>query len=175
MKYEIIGREIEITEAMKQHIADKLSVIEKYYIIKPDTKARIVCKVHKNDQKVEITIPTDTVLLRSEVYHDDWYAAVDLAIDKLEGQIRKVKTRYDKKKRKASFAENYEAQYQEVDNAADNVQREKDIYLEELDVDKAIEQMELLGHDFFAYKEIDTEYPCILYRRKDGYGILHLK
>lgn len=176
MKYEIIGREVEITPAMKEHIENKLSTIEKYFLIKEDTKARIVVKVHKNDQKVEITIPTKIAPLRSEVTHDDFYSAVDLAIDKLEGQIRKEKTRLAKRKRKDSFTENFAKELETVNLNEDKLDlKEKDVIVDELSISEAITELELTGHDFYAYKDLTTKEMCVIYKRKEGYGVLHLK
>lgn len=175
MKYEMVGQgELNITPAMKEHIEKKLSTVEKYFLITPDTKARIVVKVHKNDQKVEITIPTKVCLLRSEVMADDFYTAIDLAIDKLEGQIRKEKTRLAKRKRKDSFTENFVKEMASVKEETLDL-KEKTIIMSELCKEEAISELELTGHDFYAYIDSTTKETCILYKRKDGYGILRLK
>ena len=99
MRFEIIGKNITVTEAMKGKIEEKLTILDKYLIIDPNTIARVVARVYPNSQKVEVTIPTKIGLLRTEVVDDDFYAAVDLAIDKLEGQIRKQKTRLSRRHR----------------------------------------------------------------------------
>lgn len=174
MKYEIVGREIEVTPSMKEHIEKKLSVVEKYFLIKPNTKARIVVKVHKNDQKVEITIPTTVCTLRSEVITDDFYKAIDLAIDKLEGQIRKQKTRFAKKKtKKDSFTENFIKEMDKVEKENTLINKEKSIALTELTPEEAIAEMELSDHDFYVFKDLNGE-TCLLYRRNKGYGLMYL-
>lgn len=178
MKYEIIGRNIEVTKAMEEHIKDRLQAIEKYFLINEDTKARIVCKVHKNDQKVEITIPTRTITLRCEVSHPSWYAAVDLAMDKLEGQIRREKTRLAKhSKKKDSFTENFVKELEAIqDTAIEDDIREKLIIMQELSLNDAIIELELSGHDFYAFQELGTRVPCIIYKRNNGgYGIMYLQ
>ncbi|HCK88286.1 MAG TPA: ribosome-associated translation inhibitor RaiA, partial [Erysipelotrichaceae bacterium] len=93
MRIEIVGKNIEITDSMREKIEKKLSNLEKYLLIDPATTARVVARVYPNSQKVEVTIPTKVGILRAEVVNDDFYAAVDLAIDKLEDQIRRQKTR----------------------------------------------------------------------------------
>ena len=93
MKFEIYGDNITITEGMKHKIETKLSFLKKYLLIDENTTARVVAKVYPNAQKVEITIPSKVGILRAEVMHEDFYAAIDLAIDKLEDQIRRQKTR----------------------------------------------------------------------------------
>lgn len=175
MKYEIIGRDVKVTEAMKEHITSKLSVVEKYFLITPETKARIVVKVHKNDQKVEITIPTKTVILRSEVMADNFYTAVDLAIDKLEDQIRRNKTRLAKRKKKDSFTENFIKELEQEQKENEVEIKEKTILISELDFEEAISEMELTGHDFYAFKDKDDSHMCIAYKRDAGYGIIHIQ
>lgn len=176
MKYEIIGRNVEVTEAMKRHIADKLATIEKYFLITPETKARIVCKVHKNDQKVEITIPTKLTILRTEVMHNDFYAAVDLAIDKLEDQIRREKTRLAKRKQKNSFTEDFAKELVSIASKEESpVIKEKTAIMSELSKEEAITELELTGHDFYAFKDVETKLPCVMYKRHEGYGCIELQ
>ena len=99
MRFEIIGKNITVTPAMKEKIEAKLSTLDKYLLIDPNTIARVVARVYPNSQKVEVTIPTKIGILRTEVVNDDFYAAVDLAIDKLEDQIRRQKTRLSRRNR----------------------------------------------------------------------------
>ena len=93
MRFEIVGKNVTVTPAMKEKIEKKISSLSKYLIIDDDTIVRVVARVYPNSQKVEVTIPTKIGILRTEVVNDDFYAAVDLAIDKLEDQIRRQKTR----------------------------------------------------------------------------------
>ena len=99
MRFEIIGKNISITSSMREKIENKLSALDKYLLIDPDTTARVVARVYPSSQKVEITIPSKVGILRTEVKHDDFYSAVDLAIDKLEDQIRRQKTRLNRRHR----------------------------------------------------------------------------
>ena len=97
MRFEIVGKNVEISDSMREQIEKKLSNMDKYLLIDPDTIARVVARVYPNSQKIEVTIPTKIGLLRTEVVNDDFYAAVDLAIDKLEDQIRRQKTRLSRR------------------------------------------------------------------------------
>lgn len=97
MRFEIVGKNIEVTPAMRTKIEEKLSALDKYLLIDENTIARVLARVYPNSQKVEVTIPSRVGILRAEVVNDDFYAAVDLAIDKLEDQIRRQKTRLNKK------------------------------------------------------------------------------
>ena len=97
MKVQITGKNITITEAMRIQTEAKLSKMDKYFVIDDSVTAKVLARTYKNDQKVEITIFTKMMDFRVEVRSDDFYSALDLAIDKLEGQMRKLKTRIDKK------------------------------------------------------------------------------
>ena len=97
MRFEIVGKNIDVTPAMRAKIEEKLSALDKYLLIDENTIARVLARVYPNSQKVEVTIPSRVGILRAEVVNDDFYAAVDLAIDKLEDQIRRQKTRLNKK------------------------------------------------------------------------------
>ena len=99
MKFEIVGKNVSITEAMRQKIEKKLSFLDKYLLIDPETRARVVVRTYPLTQKIEVTIPTKVGILRTEVEHEDLYAAIDLAIDKLEDQVRRQKTRLSRRHR----------------------------------------------------------------------------
>ena len=93
MKYNIRGEKVEITEAIKSYIVEKIGKLEKYFDNFEDIEANVVIKIRGKEQKMEITIPTTQFTLRSEESHSDLYAAIDLTVDKLERQIRKNKTK----------------------------------------------------------------------------------
>ena len=97
MKFEIVGKNVTVTEAMRNQIEKKLSNLDKYLLIDPNTTARVVTRVYPNSQKVEVTIPTKVGILRTEVMNNDLYAAIDLPVDKLEDQIRRQKTRLSRR------------------------------------------------------------------------------
>ena len=106
MRFEIVGKNISVTEGMRTKIEEKLGFLDKYILIDPNVIARVVCRVYPNTQKIEVTIPTKVGILRAEVEHEDFYAAIDLAIDKLEDQIRRQKTRLSRR-HKDSLAESF--------------------------------------------------------------------
>ena len=97
MKVQIYGKNITVTPAIAEKIENKLSSLEKYFIIDENTIANVVVRVYPAKQKIEVTIPCKTAILRAEVTHDDLYAAIDLVVDKLEDQIRRQKTRLSRK------------------------------------------------------------------------------
>ena len=96
MKVQIIGKNIVVTDSIRAAVESKLARMEKYFIINEEVTAKVLCRTYKTAQKVEVTINTKMMDFRVEVMHDDLYAAIDLAIDKLEGQMRKLKTRLDR-------------------------------------------------------------------------------
>lgn len=170
MKYQIIGKNIEVTEGIKEALLKKMSRMDKYFVIDDDVTCRAVVRTYKTGQKVEITIFTKMMDFRAEVVDDDLYAAFDLAIDKLEGQMRKLKTRLDRRNRdglgKSIAFENFDAEQEEEEN--DEVIRTKSYMLTPMSVDEAITRMEALGHDFFMYLDDEDQMISVLYRRADG-------
>ena len=97
MKITLRGKNIEITEAIEEKVGEKLSKLDKYFIVSENVEAKVLVRTYPYGQKIEVTIPTEYVLLRAEVVDQDLYNAIDLVIDKLEGQIRKYKTRLNRK------------------------------------------------------------------------------
>lgn len=180
MKYQIIGKQITITEGIDSQIRKKLSRMDKYFLINEDVTCRAVCSAKKARAKVEITIFIPAMTLRAEVEHEDLYAAVDLAIDKLQGQMRKLKTRMDRTNSKISLSksiafENFEAEKEEKDTFKndDVVVRAKSYYLESMSIDEAITRMDALGHNFFLYLDEDDDRISVVYVRNDGgYGVI---
>ena len=170
MKYQIIGKNIEVTDGIKEALLKKMSRMDKYFVIDDDVTCRAVVRTYKTGQKVEITIFTKMMDFRAEVVDDDLYAAFDLAIDKLEGQMRKLKTRLDRRNReglgKSIAFENFDAEQEEEEN--DEVIRTKSYLLTPMSVDEAITRMEALGHNFFMYLDDEDQMISVLYRRADG-------
>ena len=174
MKYQIIGKNIEVTDAIRADIERKLGRMDKYFLIKDDVLCRTVVRSYKVGAKVEVTIFTKAMDFRTEVKNDDLYAAVDLAIDKLEGQMRKLKTRMDRSKEAASLGEALALESFEADEAEeDEIVRTKSIYLEPMTIEEAVTRMEAIGHSFFMYLDSDDDQISVVYKRFDGgYGVL---
>ena len=178
MRTQIIGKNIEVTDAIRNAIEKKLAKMDKYLVINENVSARAVVRSYKQGAKVEITIFTSQMDLRAEVKDDDLYAAVDLAIDKLEGQMRKLKTRMDRSKGdklslgKAFAFENIES-FKDEKEEDETVVRVKNIDLEPMNIDEAITRMEGLGHPFFLYLDEEDNKITVVYVREDGgYGII---
>lgn len=161
-KFHIRGENIAITDAIRDYAETKLSKLEKYF--SEDVTVHVTAKVYPNKQaKAEVTIPSKDVTLRAEETTDNWYASLDLVVDKLERQIRKHKTKMQKRNR-------VEKTHDDV-NATDTEEvfaRIKDLNIETMSPQDASDQMECLGHDFFVFLNEDTARVSVVYSRKDG-------
>ena len=174
MKYQIIGKNITVTEGISAAVQKKLSRMERYFKDE-DIDCRVVVSSHGETAKIEITIFLQNFPLRAEVEHKDLYAALDLAIDKLEGQMRKVKTRMDRSNGKTSLGEAFfmDIEPEEDKEEKDGVVRAKSYYLSPMTIDEAITRMEALGHDFFLYLDKEDDLVSVVYIRRDGgYGVI---
>lgn len=176
MKCQITGKNIVVTESIRSAIETKLERMDKYFVINEDVEAKVLIRTYKNAQKIEITIFTKMMDFRVEVKEEDLYAAVDLAIDKLEGQMRKLKTKLDRRHREGlGRAIAFENFVSEQDDSKDEVVRVKELDLTPMDMEEAITKMEALGHSFFVYLDNEDEKISVLYRREDNtYGVLQV-
>jgi putative sigma-54 modulation protein len=175
MKFQIVGKNIVVTEAIRSAIEKKLSKMDKYFIIDDNVLCRALVRSYKVGAKVEVTIFTPHMDFRVEEYEEDLYAAVDKAIDKLEQQMRKLKTRLDRRNKlslgEAIAMQNFDAE--PADEDEDKVVRIKSIFLEPMDLEEAITRMEALNHTFFLYLDSEDNLISLLYHRNDGgYGII---
>jgi len=174
MNITLRGDKIKITEAMQNYADEKLERLNKYFDDSDNVKANIVVKVQNYKQKVEVTIPLKNLILRAEEVQDDFYAAVDTVVDKIERQLRKNKTKLQSKKLKESkeIVFDYIEDYDDEDEAQVIVKRKK-IEVKPMSEEEAIIQMELLGHQFYLFKDAETLKPALVYKRNDGnYGII---
>lgn len=173
----IHGKNIDITDAMHERIEAKLHFMDKYFDLDDSFRANVIVTSQRPTVEVEITIHTKFGILRAEVAHDDFYAALDIAVDKLEDQIRRQKTKLSRKNRE-SLSEAFIAMIEkedEIDEEAKLV-RTKTIHAETMDLNDAILQMELLGHTFFIYTDDETNEVAVVYKRLDGdYGLLEVE
>jgi len=174
MNITLRGDKIKITDAMQEYANEKLERLVKYLDNSENVNANLVVKVQNYKQKVEVTIPLKNFILRAEEVQDDFYAAVDTVVDKIERQIRKNKTKLQSKKIRDSkeIVFDYIEDYKENDEEESIVKRKK-IEVKPMSEEEAIIQMELLGHQFYLFKDADTMKPSLVYKRNDGqYGII---
>ena len=175
MKYQIIGKNITVTEGISSAVTNKLSRLERHISVKGEVDCRVVVSTHGETARIEITIYLPQMPLRAEVEHEDLYAALDLAIDKLEGQMRKVKTRMDRSNGKIALGRSFDFEdlEEEEDKTPDIIVRTKSYYLTPMTIDEAVTRMEALGHDFFVYLDKEDDRVSVVYIRRDGgYGVI---
>lgn len=174
----IRGENIEVTPAIREYVEKKLSRLERYFDM--DFEAKVNLKVYNKLQKIEVTIQLPDLLLRAEEAQADLYSATDLVTDKLERQVRKHKTKINRKMREKGTIRTFEPDPNllvEIDEEEDDVVvRTKNFELKPMDVEEALLQMNMLGHDFFVFTNADTNSPNVVYTRKDGkYGLIETR
>ncbi len=174
MEIIIHGDKVKVTKAMSDYIEEKLQRLDKYLENSENVRTSVIVKVKNHEQRVEITIPLKSFILRSEETKDDFYAAVDKTIDKLERQVRKNKTRLMSKKVKPSYDFNFDSIVLDKEEKEDTkIVKRKTIEVKPMNEEEAILQMELLGHQFYMYKDSETNKPAVVYKRNDSnYGII---
>ncbi|EUC75997.1 ribosome hibernation-promoting factor, HPF/YfiA family [Streptococcus sp. CM7] len=179
IKYSIRGENLEVTEALRDYVVSKLEKIEKYFQADQELDAHVNLKVYREKTaKVEVTIPLGSITLRAEDVSQDMYGSIDLVTDKIERQIRKNKTKIERKNRnKKSTSQLFtDAVVEEVEVVPAKVVRSKQIDLKPMDLEEALLQMDLLGHDFFIYTDVEDNTTNVLYRREDGdVGLLEVR
>lgn len=180
MKYNIRGENVEVTGAIKEYIEKKVSKLERYFDTPPTSDVNVNLSVYNEEQQIEVTIPMTNLLLRAEEQHTDLYAAIDLVVDKLERQIRKYKTKVNRKVRqkgapKHIFAEMEKEAVQSDQEETDELEivRTKRFDLKPMDSEEAILQMDMLGHTFYVFTNAESGDTNVVYRRRDGrYGLI---
>ncbi len=159
------GKNFDVTEALKDHVTRKLSKMEKFFE-RNDVTAHAMLTVEKERQIIEVTVPIEGLLLRGEEASPDMYASVDRVVDKLERQINKYKARV---KPRHSLGTHNDTGYSQPQDLV----RRKTFPQKPMMVEEAMLQMDLLGHDFFAFTNSETDTINVVYRRQDGrYGLL---
>lgn len=171
MRIKVSGKNIEVTNALRERVEKKLSKFEKYF--NPDTEANATLTVEKNRHIIEVTIPFNGVILRGEEATEDMYASIDKVVEKLEKQIAKYKTKLEKKIKDGSVRFENLTFDQEEDDAEPKIVKTKRFAMKPMPVEEAVLQMELLGHNFFMFYNADSEEVNVVYKRKDGnYGLI---
>lgn len=190
LRYNVRGENIEVTDAIREYVEAKVGKVEKYFTDVPEANAHVNLKTYSDKTaKVEVTIPLPNVVLRAEETSPDMYGSVDLVSDKLERQIRKYKTKVNRRQRRQTVEapepvdpdlldthveglDGEETEQLESDAGVEIV-RTKQLDLKPMHAEEAVLQMDMLGHDFFIFKDAETESTNIVYKRHDGkYGLL---
>ena len=170
MRYIMIGKNIEVTEGLKEAIEKKLDRLSKYFT--EDTDVHVTFGVEKDRQKIEVTIPMKGSIIRAEQSSDDMYASIDLVVDIIERQVRKYKNKLIQKKQAGGF---FQPTFLEesTDDEEIKIFRSKRFAIKPMDAEEACLQMEMLGHDFYVFRNVDTNEVNVVYKRKGHtYGLI---
>lgn len=173
MRFEFRGKNIEVTDALKEYTTKRLSKLEKYFDDSRD--AQVAMSLEGERHKVEVTIPLNGMILRGEEASEDMYSSIDLVEEKLEKQLDKYKTKLSKSHRSAGLKKAMLGTPASPNTSVEpfKVVRTKRFALKPMDEEEAIMQMNLLGHSFFVFFNSKTDEVNVVYKRKDGnYGLI---
>ncbi|WP_028830318.1 ribosome hibernation-promoting factor, HPF/YfiA family [Proteocatella sphenisci] len=179
MLVNILGRNLRITEAMEANFEEKLSRLDKYFSKEQEAKVKVA--TFKNEQKVEITIPFENGMVRAEASDLDVYNALDLSVEKLKKQLTRHKDKLMKRAHHSIRFENIgEFSPQEddiiIEEGQDQIIKRKSFEYRPMSEEDAILQLEMLGHEFFAFLNHETDKISVVYKRNDGYyGLIEPK
>ena len=172
MRVNIIGRQMNVWNEMKDTIEEKLAKLDKYF--GDDCSANVTLSSKHNRKCLEITINSSGIIFRSEVEEETFRNALDRAIYSIERQIRKNKTRLQRKLRQGAFEGGIFETNEDFEEEKEFTIREKTFSIKPMSTEEAIMQMNLLEHEFFVYKNDKTDAVCVVYKRKDGaYGLIN--
>ena len=178
LKFNIRGENVEVTESIRDYVIKRISKLEKFFEDNVEANAHVNLKVYPNKTfKVEVTIPLPYLTLRAEETSSDMYGSIDLVTDKLERQIRKYKTKVNRKSREKGYKNMDFVPDVEDEPVSEDLKivRTKQISLKPMDPEEAVLQMDMLGHDFFVFEDAETNGTSVVYRRKDGrYGLIEI-
>lgn len=173
MNFIISGKNIEITQGLKDNIERKLGKLERYFT--PDTEIIVTLSVEKERQKIEVTIPVKGDIIRSEQESTDMYVSIDLVEEVIERQLRKYKNKLVAKHQAGSnFNQTFvESEDEAADNEEIRIVRTKRFGIKPMFPEDACMQMDLLGHNFYVFSNAETEEVNVVYKRKDGsFGLI---
>lgn len=174
MKFIIIGRNIDVTEGLKSAVQEKLGKLERYFT--PETEIHVTLSVEKDRQKIEVTIPVKGNIIRSEQVSSDMYVSIDLVEEVIERQLRKYKTKIVNQQQAGG---NFQKEFVEDEFLEDEevkIIRTKKFGIKPMYPEDACVQMELLGHNFYVFRNAETDEVNVVYKRKGNtYGLIEPK
>ena len=171
MRYIITGKNIDVTDGLKNAIYEKIGKLEKYF--KPETEVHVAFSVQKKDRhKVEVTIPIKGTVIRAEEESTDMYVSIDLVEEIIERQIKKYKNKIiDAKQSSGGLSEAFAAEDTQEEEII--ITRTKKFAMKPMDPEEACIEMELSGHNFFVFRNAETEEVNVVYKRKGNtYGLI---
>ena len=173
MKTIIVSRKMELTEGIKSHVEKKIKKLDKFF--KEDANATVTLSTQKDNQKAELTITYEGMLYRAEVATADLYKSIDKVVDLLERQIRKQKTKLEKRLKTGAFVADTDMDPVEEEKEF-NIVKTKTYSAKPMSPSEAILQMNLLGHSFYIFEDSQSGGTSVVYKRSDGdYGLIEIK
>lgn len=171
MQFIISGKNINVTEGLRTAVMDKLGKLERYFT--SETEVHVTLSVEKERQKIEVTIPMKGNIVRAEQVSNDMYASIDLVEDVIERQLRKYKRKLtEHKQANVSLSKAFIEDEAEEDEKI-VIFRSKKFEMKPMDAEEACVQMELLGHNFYAFRNANTDEINVVYKRKGNtYGLI---
>lgn len=171
MRYIISGKNINVTEGLKEAIYEKIGKLERYFT--DDTEVHVTFGVEKERQKIEVTIPMKGNIIRAEQESTDMYVSIDLVEEIIERQLRKYKNKIVEKKQSGSGLNQAFIEEEIPDDEQIEIIRSKRFAVKPMDAEEACVQMELLGHDFYVFRNAETDEVNVVYKRKkNSYGLI---
>ncbi len=171
MKFNIVGKNIEVTEGLRAAVEDKIGELEKFFT--EDTEVHVTLSVEKDRQKIEVTIPVKGNIIRSEQVSSDMYVSIDLVEEIIERQLKKYKNKLVDKKQGAGFFRQEFIEKDYMDEEEVQIIRTKKFDIKPMYPEDACVQMELLGHNFFVFCNAETDQVNVVYKRKGNtYGLI---
>ncbi len=171
MKFQIRGKNTQVTSALKDYVEKRLGKLDKYFDNSPEAIVTLV--VEKERHRVEVTMPINGYILRGEEESMDMYSCIDVVVEKLEKQINRYRARFIKKNKALSIKDILPGQVEQPAEEEPKIVRTKKFAIKPMPLEEAIMQMNLLGHSFFVFSNAESEEVNVIYRRKDGnYGLI---
>lgn len=171
MKFNIVGKNIDVTPGLRSAVEDKIGKLEKYFT--KETEIHVTLSVEKDRQKIEVTIPVKGNIIRSEQVSNDMYVSIDLVEEIIERQLKKYKNKLVDRKQSNDFFNQDYIEKDFMDEEDVNIIRTKKFDIKPMYPEDACVQMELLGHSFFVFNNAETDQICVVYKRKGNtYGLI---
>lgn len=171
MNLVISGKNIDITEGLRSAVEEKIGKLERYF--NDTTEVHVTLSTEKNRQKIEVTIPMKGSIIRAEETSTDMYVSIDLVEEVIERQLRKYKNKLIDKEQNAAQLSKAFIDEDAYDEEEINIIRSKKFAMKPMDPEEACVQMELLGHNFFVFRNAETEEVNVVYKRKGNtYGLI---
>ena len=171
MRYTITGKNIEVTEGLRTAIQEKIGKLERYFT--ENTEIHVTLSVEKDRQKIEVTIPMKGNIVRAEQVSTDMYVSIDLVEEIIERQLRKYKNKLIDRKQSVEHLSKAFVEDETTEDENIEIIRSKRFAMKPMDAEEACVQMELLGHNFYVFRNAETDEVNVVYKRKEHtYGLI---